>query len=160
MDNDIRTNFNTIASVRIFDERNKHLPISERANMLGISLTSYIYYLDKWCSIICHASQRAVEILRSQYASLINQSLPNMENKEETKRQRATKYESDVLCAQCFHSYLMGQNAKIKEFWYYVERHNELYGNDPHYTAIFNGNNERVNTLITARGHDAYKPAP
>lgn len=157
---DIRANFKQIAIVRLFDERNRHIGIAERAQILGLSLTTYVYFLDTYTSIVCNASRRAVEILRSQYVSLLNQPLPPMTDTRETKRHRATKYEVDMLCAHCYDMYLNGIQADIKNYWYYVERHNELYGTDPHYTAIFNGNQHRIDTLIKIKGADAYRSAP
>ena len=159
MESKIHANSKSIAKVWLFNERHKLLTIDERAEMLGLTVTTYTYYLDKWVGILFHSPRNIVEILRSKYASIINQKFEVMEI-QENKRHRASKYESDVLCAQCYHSFLLGQQKKIKEFWYYVERHNDLYGIDPHYTAIFNGNQQRVLALMQLRGEQAYKPAP
>lgn len=153
-------NFKTIAIVRRYDETHKAQPIAERASALGLTLTLYIYYLDKFANILLNASSREAELLRSQYTRIIHQSTFDIMAKEETKRHRATKYDTDVKCAQCYHTYLLGKQTDEREFWYFVERHNELYGNDAHYTAIFNGNNNRVKSLIQLRGEKAYRCAP
>ena len=160
MESIIQANFKTIAIARRYNETHKSQPIAERADALGITLTLYVYYLDKFADILVSARPRGAEVLRSQYVKLINKSNFEIMDKKENKRHRATKYESDVICAQCFNDYLLGKQNDNKAFWYYVERHNDLYGNDPQYTAIFNGNQQRVDTLKQARGEQAYRSAP
>ena len=160
MESIIQANFKTIAIARRYNETHKSQPIAERADTLGITLTLYIYYLDKFADILVSASPREAEILRSQYVQLINKTKYESMTTTENKKHRATKYESDVKCAQCYHSYLLGQQNEDKNFWYYVERHNDLYGIDPQYTAVFNGNQTRVVALMQLRGEQAYHPAP
>lgn len=151
-----------VAICREAERRYSHLPLVERAKLIGLSDTMYRHYLDKGVEFQTTLQPRELHAFHIECdKSKLLHILPKV-NVNERPRHRESKYHNDLLCAQTYHKYLLGEKSELQSsrFWYYIERHKQLYGVDNQYTAVFNGNNERVVALMQLRGEKSYHPAP
>lgn len=160
--NNFKVIYSNIAIVREAESRYYNLSLEERAQLIGLTDTMYRYYLDKGVEFLSTLQTRELNLfhLECDRAKLLH-NLPTI-NVNERPRHRESKYHNDLLCAQTYHKYLLGERSQLQSsrFWYYIERHKQLYGVDNQYTAVFNGNNERVVALIQLRGEKSYHSAP
>lgn len=160
--NKFKVIYSNIAICRECENRHADLSLDERAELVGLTPVLYQYYLDKWVEFHSILQVRELNILHHEWDKMrMKQELPTI-NVNKRPRHRESKYHNDLLCAQTYHKYLLGEKSELQSsrFWYFIERHKQLYGVDNQYTAVFNGNQERVVALMQLRGESAYHPAP
>lgn len=160
--NKFKVIYRNIAICREAEERFADLSLDERAELIGLTPVLYHYYLDKGVEFESILQPRELRYLTIEVARIEElKNLPKIDVNERP-RHRESKYHNDLLCAQTYHKHLLGEKSELQSsrFWYYIERHKQLYGVDNQYTAVFNGNQERVVALMQLRGEQAYKPAP
>lgn len=160
--NKFKVIYSNIAICRECENRHADMSLDERAELVGITPVLYQYYLDKGVefeSILQPRELRYLTIEGTRIGGL--KKLPKIDVNERP-RHRESKYHNDLLCAQNYHLYLLGEESVLSStrFWYFVERHKQLYGVDNQYTAVFNGNQERVIALMQLRGEQSYRSAP
>lgn len=160
--NKFKVIYRNIAICRECENRHADISLDERAELVGLTPVLYQYYLDKGVRFETSLQPRELNLLHAECEQAKELfTLPTIDVNERP-RHRECKYHNDLLCAQTYHKYLLGEKSELQSsrFWYYIERHKQLYGVDNQYTAVFNGNNERVVALIQLRGEKSYHPAP
>lgn len=160
--NKFKVIYRNIAICREAEERFADFSLDERAALIGLTPVLYCYYLDKGVKFETSLQPRELNLLHGECEQVKELfTLPTIDVNERP-RHRESKYHNDLLCAQTYHKYLLGEKSELQSsrFWYYIERHRQLYGVDNQYTAVFNGNNERVVALMQLRGEKSYHPAP
>lgn len=160
--NKFKVIYRNIAICRECENRHADMSLDERAELVGLTPVLYRYYLDKGVKFETSLQPRELNLLHGECEQVKELfALPTI-NVNERPRHRECKYHSDLLCAQTYHKYLLGEDSELSSylFWYYVERHKQLYGVDNQYTAVFNGNQQRVVALMQLRGEKSYRSAP